>query len=123
MKKDPIFLALALLGLIYLGAFVLGLATPKGERPAVYSAPPGDGIRPITAEEEGTAAANDALNRQSSGDPELQFFDVASKVGVDFTHSAFRWGLSGDPIAMMGGGLCWLDYDNNGWLDLYIVNS
>jgi hypothetical protein len=24
---------------------------------------------------------------------------------------------------MMGGGLCWIDIDNNGWLDLYLVNS
>jgi hypothetical protein len=24
---------------------------------------------------------------------------------------------------MMGGGLCWLDIDNDGWLDLYAVNS
>ncbi len=23
----------------------------------------------------------------------------------------------------MGGGLCWLDYDRDGWLDLYLVNS
>ncbi len=24
---------------------------------------------------------------------------------------------------MMGGGLCWLDYDGDGWLDLFVVNS
>ena len=24
---------------------------------------------------------------------------------------------------MMGGGLCWLDYDSDGWLDLFVVNS
>ena len=24
---------------------------------------------------------------------------------------------------MMGGGLCWLDYNNDGWMDLFVVNS
>ena len=24
---------------------------------------------------------------------------------------------------MLGGGLCWLDYDGDGWLDLFAVNS
>ena len=31
--------------------------------------------------------------------------------------------MSLDTTAMMGGGLCWLDYDGDGWLDLFAVNS
>jgi hypothetical protein len=51
------------------------------------------------------------------------FTNVAAEVGLDFEHGAFRWDVSGDPVAMMGGGLCWLDYDQDGWLDLFVVNS
>ena len=53
----------------------------------------------------------------------LTFTDVAAAAGLDFQQGAFRWGMSGDPVAMMGGGLCWLDYDRDGWLDLFVVNS
>jgi hypothetical protein len=49
--------------------------------------------------------------------------DVAGRVGLDFRQGAFRFGVSPDPAAMTGGGLCWLDYDNDGWLDLFVVNS
>jgi hypothetical protein len=49
--------------------------------------------------------------------------DVAKEVGLRFRHGAFRFGVSSDVTAMMGGGLCWLDYDADGWLDLFVVNS
>jgi Na+-translocating ferredoxin:NAD+ oxidoreductase RnfD subunit len=49
--------------------------------------------------------------------------DVAHQVGLDFRHGAFNVGVSDDEPAMMGGGLCWLDADEDGWLDLYVVNS
>lgn len=53
----------------------------------------------------------------------LVFTDVAGEVSLDFRHSAFRWDVSGDPPAMMGGGVCWIDYDADGWLDLFVVDS
>ena len=49
--------------------------------------------------------------------------DVAPEVGLDFRQGAFRFGVSNDTTVMMGGGLCWLDYDADGWLDLFVVNS
>ncbi len=53
-----------------------------------------------------------------------QLGDVADEVGLRFRHGAFRFAAdSTDPAAMMGGGLCWLDYDSDGWLDLFVVNS
>jgi len=51
------------------------------------------------------------------------FTDVAQDVGLDFRHGAFQWAVSRDPAAMMGGGLCWIDYDDDGWMDLFVVNS
>ncbi|HEX6917348.1 MAG TPA: VCBS repeat-containing protein, partial [Phycicoccus sp.] len=56
------------------------------------------------------------------GEP-LGFHDVASSVGLDFRQGAYRWDLRPDLGAMLGGGVCWLDYDDDGWLDLFVVNS
>jgi Na+-transporting NADH:ubiquinone oxidoreductase subunit NqrB len=53
----------------------------------------------------------------------VRLVDVARHVGLDFRHGAFRFKTSADPVAMMGGGVCWLDFDGDGWLDLYAVNS
>lgn len=60
---------------------------------------------------------------EPTSDEGWHFVDVAQDVGLDFVHGAFQFGIYEDPAAMMGAGLCWIDYDNDGWLDLYVVNS
>jgi Na+-translocating ferredoxin:NAD+ oxidoreductase RnfD subunit len=49
--------------------------------------------------------------------------NIAPLVGLDFRQSSFRFGMSNDYKAMMGGGVCWIDYNGDGWLDLFAVNS
>jgi Na+-translocating ferredoxin:NAD+ oxidoreductase RnfD subunit len=53
----------------------------------------------------------------------VRLTDVAQKAGLNFKQGDFALGMSNDVHGMMGGGLCWLDYNNDGRLDLFVVNS
>src|SRR5215212_7937396 len=64
-----------------------------------------------------------ASRASSRGLDGVRLQNVAPQVGLDFRQGAFRFGVSPDPAAMTGGGLCLLDYNNDGWLDLFVVNS
>ncbi len=77
---------------------------------------------PANVEAAAEVAATPEPVSPGAGDS-VTFSDVAAAAGLNFRHGAFQNSLAEDPIAMMGGGLCWLDVDNDGWLDLYVVNS
>src|SRR5437764_5542289 len=64
-----------------------------------------------------------AGHRSRDGFAGLRLENVARGAGLDFRQGAFRFGVSPDPAAMTGGGLCALDYNNDGWVDLFVVNS
>ncbi|HJR96118.1 MAG TPA: FG-GAP-like repeat-containing protein, partial [Gaiellaceae bacterium] len=77
----------------------------------------------IVSSRGGTPLARPGGSESSGGLDGTSLTNVAPEVGLSFRHGAFRFGMSNDTTAMMGAGLCWLDYDSDGWLDLFVVNS
>ncbi len=77
----------------------------------------------VTAPSGWPSTANAAGHAATSAFEGIRLENVASRVGLDFRQGAFRFGVSPDPAAMTGGGLCALDYNNDGWVDLFVVNS
>ena len=52
---------------------------------------------------------------------DIQFVDVTEQAGIHFEHAG---GIDLRVVpALVGSGAAWCDYDNDGKLDLYIVNS
>jgi|GEM_PF-305217 len=110
-------------------------AVPSGlpMDPWPESAPAGESLAEATpvesespAHAEASAVAEQPAETETEAPPiatDFSFTDVAADVGVDFRHGAFATAIYDDANAAMSGGLCWIDYDNDGWLDLYLVNN
>lgn len=52
----------------------------------------------------------------------IQFVDITAKAGISFKHNSGAFGQKYLPETM-GSGVCFLDYDNDGWQDMLFVNS
>ena len=52
----------------------------------------------------------------------IEFVDVTAQAGIGFRHNSGAFGKKYLPETL-GSGACFLDYDDDGWQDLLIVNS
>jgi len=87
-----------------------------------------DGLAPVAtpapvSKKERARPARDTASApdKDSGCP-VVFTDVAVRSGLKFMHD--RGGTPAHQLPeTMGSGMAWLDYDNDGWMDLYVVQS
>jgi hypothetical protein len=116
------------------GTQTASASTPDGATPVAATARPftrtlqlvlQDGAYRIVHSKGGVALGGSPVGTPAGGGTlgGASLHEVAHQVGLDFRQGAFRFDMSSDTTAMMGGGLCWLDYDSDGWLDLFVVNS
>jgi enediyne biosynthesis protein E4 len=52
----------------------------------------------------------------------IEFTDVTTQAGIRFKHNSGAFGKKYLPETM-GSGVCFIDYDNDGWQDIFFVNS
>jgi hypothetical protein len=83
-------------------------ATPRPDVPAPAQPPP------IVAPQ------TEAAKATPSGP--IEFVDVTAQAGIHFKHNSGAFGKKYLPETM-GSGVCFIDYDNDGWQDIFFVNS
>ncbi len=93
-------------------AVVAMLLLKPNEKPAPERRAPAEKTEPVI----------DLFNKSLPHDyPRIEFVDVAREAGIDFRH--FHGQRSMQLPEDMGSGAAWADYDNDGFLDLYAVNT
>jgi hypothetical protein len=90
---------------------------PASEQPQAAATEPAPAPR-------GDTPAAAASRRYAAPRPSgpIQFTDITEQAGIHFKHNTGAFGKKYLPETM-GNGACFLDYDNDGWQDILIVNS
>src|SRR6516225_11233603 len=61
-------------------------------------------------------------SKVAAGQFPVQLVNVAQEAGISFQHNSGAFGKKYLPETL-GSGCAFLDYDNDGWLDILLVNS
>jgi hypothetical protein len=68
------------------------------------------------------AASRSAFSFSPGATPGFRFVDVTAKAGIDFRHNSGAYGAKVLPETL-GSGCAFLDYDNDGWQDILLING
>ena len=97
---------------------ITGCKQKPSESRAVTPTSPARQLQPVPASPTGPETVS-APTRPSGP---IQFTDVTSQAGITFKHNSGAYGKKLLPETM-GSGACFIDYDNDGWQDILLVNS
>ena len=113
--QSPIFCCLSLLALF--SAAACRQAKPHSSESQQLSRPasPVPSAKPVAA----NVPPTPAVDRPSGP---IRFVDVTQRAGIHFRHNSGAYGKKYLPETM-GSGVCVIDYDNDGWQDIFFVNS
>jgi len=115
--------------LLFLGAFLLLSGCkqkPSAEPPSQpaasssQSSPQPPMQSPLAALPASPVAETPVAPVRPSGP--IEFTDVTTQAGIRFKHNSGAFGKKYLPETM-GSGVCFIDYDNDGWQDIFFVNS
>jgi enediyne biosynthesis protein E4 len=100
-------------------SLVAGCTQKQSSEPERVSPAPAAPPGPSSAPPSGSSAETAGLTRRSGP---VGFSDVTAQAGIRFKHNSGAFGRKYLPETM-GSGVCFLDYDNDGWQDILLVNS
>jgi enediyne biosynthesis protein E4 len=107
--------------LLLVALFILASCKPKAssEPKAVLATP---AKIPTPSASQSPPVAVDSIAKSSRPSGPIEFTDVTAQAGIHFKHNSGAFGKKYLPETM-GSGACFLDYDNDGWQDILLVNS
>ena len=100
--------------------FFSGCKNNSSPVPKVIAPQPALTATPLKAEAAAIPPEADPTPTRPSGP--IVFTDVSAQAGIRFKHNSGAFGKKYLPETM-GSGICVFDYDNDGWPDIFFVNS
>jgi enediyne biosynthesis protein E4 len=112
---------------VFLASFFLLVGckqTPPAETtaPTPITSSPAPSPEPRTFVNPSQLTTGPGLLTSARASGPIEFTDVTSQSGIHFKHNSGAFGKKYLPETM-GSGVCFLDYDNDGYQDIFLVNS